>query len=152
MRGVTTSGIMCKSFYEMNDVERQYRINQVWRHLARRIFVFLKANPDILASNNNQEVFDVVREIQIKHRLKESPKYSYEDAAEFEDFMCELQAKHDGKDYYVEQDTMDLYRPSIERDEAWKTMIFTELMMYYVSPESYTKEIHELAEKEDELP
>ena len=141
-----------KTFKDMSEAERKHRINQMWRHLARRIFVYLKANPDILAINNNQEIFDAVREIQVKHRLKESPGYTYEKAADFEDFMCELQAKCDGKDYYVEQDTMDLYRPSIEHDEAWKTMIFIELMMYYVSPESYTKEIHELAEKEDELP
>ena len=140
-----------KSFYDMNEAERRHRINQAWRHLARRIFVFLKANPDVLASNNNQEVFDVVREIQIKYRLKQTAKYTYEDAAEFEDFMCELQAKNDGKDYYVDQDTMDLYRPSAERNEAWRTAIFAVLLLYYISPESYTKEIHELAEKEDKL-
>ena len=70
--------MMCKSFYEMNYAEQQYRINQAWRHLARRIFVFLKANPDILAINDNQEIFDAVREIQIKHRLKESPGYAYD--------------------------------------------------------------------------
>jgi len=140
------------TFKDMSEAERKYRINQSWRHLARRIFVFLKANPDILSSNNNQEIFDAVREIQIKYRLKQSPKYSYEDAAEFEDFMCELQAKCDGKDYYVSQETMDLYRPSIDRNEAWKTRVFAELLTYYISPETYTKEIHELIEKEDELP
>ena len=141
-----------KTFAEMNEAERRYRINQMWRHLAWRIFVYLKANPDVLATNNNQEVFNAVREIQIKYRLNESPDYTYEKAAEFEDFMCELEAKHDGKDYYVGQTTMDLYRPTTERDGTWKTLILTELMTYYVSPESYTKEAHELAEKEDELP
>ena len=137
---------------EMNKTEIKERLLKAYRHFAWRIMVYLKAQPEVLRENNNQEVFDAVREIQVKHRLKESPGYTYEKAADFEDFMCELQAKCDGKDYYVEQDTMDLYRPSIEHDEAWKTMIFIELMMYYVSPESYTKEIHELAEKEDELP
>lgn len=132
--------------------ERKYRINQMWRQLARRIFVYLKANPDVLATNNNQEVYNAVRDIQIRHRLNESPDYTYEKAAEFEDFMCELQAKHDGKDYYVAQTSMDLYRPSTERDDTWKTLILAELMTYYVSPESYTKGIHELAEKEDGLP
>ena len=140
------------TFAEMNEAERKYRIEQMWRHLALRIFVYLKANPNVLAMNNNQEVFDAVREIQISHRLKESPDYTYEKATDFVDFMCELQAKCDGKEYYVEQTTMDLYRPSAERDETWKTLILMELMTYYVSPESYTKEAHELAEKEDELP
>ena len=141
-----------KTFAEMDEAERRHRINQMWRHLAWRIFVYLKANPDVLATNNNQEVFNAVREIQIKYRLNESPDYTYEKAAEFEDFMCELEAKHDGKDYYVGQTTMDLYRPTTERDGTWKTLILTELMTYYVSPETYTKEAHELAETEDELP
>ena len=103
-----------KSFYEMDAEERLYRLKQSWRHLARRIFVYLKANPNILNSNNNQEVFDYVREIQIRYRKTHTPDYSYEDAAEFEDFMCELQSKADGKNYYVDQEVMDLYRPSRE--------------------------------------
>lgn len=140
-----------KTFYEMDEEERIYRIKQSWRHLARRIFVYLNGNPDVLSSNNNQEVFDAVREIQIKYRLQQSPKYSYDEAAEFEDFMCKLQLKSEGKNYYVEQKVMDLYRPSSERSEMWKTLLFNELLTYYISPEIYTKEAHELAEKEDEL-
>ena len=54
-----------KIFNEMDEEERIYRLRQSWRHLARRIFVYLKANSNILNSNNNQEVFDYVREIQI---------------------------------------------------------------------------------------
>ena len=40
--------------------------------------------------HDNQEVFDAVREIQIKHRLRATPRYTREDASEFVDFMCEL--------------------------------------------------------------
>ena len=98
-----------KTFAEMNEAERRYRINQMWRHLAWRIFVYLKANPDVLATNNNQEVFNAVREIQIKHRLRATPRYTREEASEFVDFMCELEAKKYGLDYYVEQEEMDLY-------------------------------------------
>lgn len=140
-----------KTFNEMDEEERIYRLRQSWRHLARRIFVYLKANPNILNSNNNQEVFDYVREIQIKYREKHTPDYSYEDAAEFEDFMSDLESKSDGKSYYVEQEVMDLYRPSTEHSETWKTLMFAELLSYYLSPETYTKEIHELVDKEDEL-
>ena len=67
-----------KTFYEMDAEERLYRLKQSWRHLARRIFVYLKANPNILNSNNNQEVFDYVREIQIRYRKTHTPDYSYE--------------------------------------------------------------------------
>ena len=140
-----------KTFYEMDAEERLYRLKQSWRHLARRIFVYLKANPNILNSNNNQEVFDYVREIQIRYRKKHTPDYSYEDAVEFEDFMSDLESKADGKNYYVEQEVMDLYRPGVEHSEMWKTLLFNELLTYYISPEIYTKEVHELAEKEDEL-
>ena len=138
-----------KTFYEMDAEERLYRLKQSWRHLARRIFVYLKANPNILNSNNNQEVFDYVREIQIQYRKKHTPNYSYDDAAEFEDFMSGLETKADGKSYYVEQEVMDLYRPSTEHTEVWKMQLFAILLSYYFSPEIYTKEIHELADSEE---
>ena len=140
-----------KTFYEMDAEEQLYRLKQSWRHLARRIFVYLKANPNILNSNNNQEVFDYVREIQIQYRKKHTPNYSYDDAAEFEDFMSGLETKADGKSYYVEQEVMDLYRPSTEHTEVWIMQLFAILLSYYFSPEIYTKEIHELINKEDEL-
>ena len=140
-----------KTFYEMDEEERIYRIKQSWRHLARRIFVYLKANPNILNSNNNQEVFDYVREIQIRYRKIHTPDYSYEDAAEFEDFMCELQSKADGKNYYVDQEVMDLYRPSREDSDTWRMLLFNELLTYYLSPQLYTNAIHELKKRKDEL-
>ena len=140
-----------KTFYEMDAEERLYRLKQSWRHLARRIFVYLKANPNILNSNNNQEVFDYVREIQIRYRKTHTPDYSYEDAAEFEDFMCELQSKADGKNYYVDQEVMDLYRPSREGSDTWRMLLFNELLTYYLSPQLYTNAIHELKKRKDEL-
>ena len=140
-----------KTFYEMDAEERLYRLKQSWRHLARRIFVYLKANPNILNSNNNQEVFDYVREIQIRYRKTHTPDYSYEDAAEFEDFMCELQSKADGKNYYVDQEVMDLYRPSREDSDTWRMLLFNELLTYYLSPQLYTNAIHELKKRNDEL-
>ena len=72
---------------EMNEAERKYRLAQNYRHFAWRIMVYLKVNPDVLNANNNQEVFDAVREIQIQHCLKATPKYTREDAAEFVDFI-----------------------------------------------------------------
>ena len=135
---------------EMNEAERKYRLAQNYRHFAWRIMVYLKAHPDVLKENNNQEVYDAVREIQIQYRLKATPKYTREDAADFVDFMCELEAKSEGAEFYVGQSEMDLYRPSAEKDEAWKMMFFIVLMAY--DPGCYTKEIHEavLAEEEAE--
>ena len=134
----------------MNEAERKYHLAENYRHFAWRIMVYLKANPDVLNANNNQEVYDAVREIQIQYHLKHTPRYTREDAAYFVDFMCELEAKREGAEFYVAQSEMDLYRPSAEKDEAWKMMFFIVLMAY--DPGCYTKEIHEavLAEEEAE--
>lgn len=135
---------------EMNEAERKYRLAQNYRHFAWRIMVYLKAHPDVLSANNNQEVYDAVREIQIQYRLKATPKYTREDAAYFVDFMCELEAKSEGATYYVDQNEMDLYRPSTERNEEWRVMFYLVLMCY--DDGEYTKEVHEavLAEEEAE--
>lgn len=135
---------------EMNEAERKYRLAQNYRHFAWRIMVYLKAHPDVLNANNNQEVYDAVREIQIQYHLKHTPRYTREDAAYFVDFMCELEAKHEGEKFYVDQREMDYYRPSVEKDEADKLMFFIILTAY--DPGCYTKEIHEavLAEEEAE--
>ena len=135
---------------EMNEAERKYRLAQNYRHFAWRIMVYLKAHPDVLNANNNQEVYDAVREIQIQHRLRATPKYTREDTACFVDFMCELEAKSKGATYYVEQNEMDLYRPSTERNKEWQVMFYLVLMCY--DDGEYTKEVHEavLAEEEAE--
>ncbi len=135
---------------EMNEAERKYRLAQNYRHFAWRIMVYLKAHPDVLNANNNQEVYDAVREIQIQHRLRATPKYTREDAAYFVDFMCALEAKSEGATYYVQQNEMDLYRPSTERNEEWRVMFYLVLMCY--DDGEYTKEVHEavLAEEEAE--
>ena len=135
---------------EMNKAEIKERLLKAYRHFAWRIMVYLKANPDVLNTNNNQEVYDAVREIQIQHRLRATPKYTREDAAYFVDFMCELEAKSKGAEFYVDQREMNYYRPSVEKNEADKLMFFIILMAY--DPGCYTKEIHEavLAEEEAE--
>ena len=135
---------------EMNKAEIKERLLKAYRHFAWRIMVYLKANPDVLNTNNNQEVYDAVREIQIQYHLKHTPKYTREDAAYFVDFMCELEAKHEGEKFYVDQREMNYYRPSVEKNEADKLMFFIILMAY--DPGCYTKEIHEavLAEEEAE--
>ena len=77
----------------MNEAERKYHLAENYRHFAWRIMVYLKAHPEVLNANNNQEVYDTVREIQIQYHLKHTPRYTREDAAYFVDFMCELEAK-----------------------------------------------------------
>ena len=135
---------------EMNEAERKYRLAQNYRHFAWRIMVYIKAHPDVLNANNNQEVYDAVREIQIQYHLKHTPRYTREDAVYFVDLMCELEAKKYGTTYFVEQNEMDLYRPSAEKNDEWRVMFYITLMGY--DDGDYTKEVHEavLAEEEAE--
>ncbi len=133
---------------EMNEAERKYRLAQNYRHFAWRIMVYLKAHPDVLNANNNQEVYDAVREIQIQYHLKHTPRYTREDAAYFVDFMCELEAKSEGITYYVDQNEMDLYRPSTEHNKEWQVIFYLVLMCY--DDGEYTKEVHEAVLAEEE--
>ena len=135
---------------EMNKAEIKERLLKAYRHFAWRIMVYLKANPDVLNTNNNQEVYDAVREIQIQYHLKHTPRYTREDAAYFVDFMCELEAKSKGAEFYVDQREMNYYRPSVEKNEADKLMFYIILLAY--DDDCYTMELHEavLAEEEAE--
>lgn len=134
----------------MNKAETKERLLTAYRHFARRIFVYLKAHPDVLNENNNQEIYDAAREIQIQYHLKHTPKYTRDDAAHFVDLMGGLEAKKYGATYFVEQNEMDLYRPSAEKNEEWRLMFYITLMGY--DDDDYTKEAHEavLAEEEAE--
>ena len=50
--------------FEMDHNRMKHDLLTAYRRITWKIWVYLKANPDILASNNNQEVFDEVARIQ----------------------------------------------------------------------------------------
>jgi len=119
---------------------------KAWRRLAFRILVYLTANPDVLASNNNQEIYDHVRKIQISYYKKDKPDKTDEEIGSTVDFLVELRIKHDdGNDYFVEQETMELYRPNAVRDKEWEVKTYIEMFFYATSPEIYTKTVHQLS-------
>lgn len=119
---------------------------KAWRRLAFRILVYLTANPDVLASNNNQEIYDHVRKIQIAYYKKDKPDKTDEEIGSTVDFLVELRIKHDdGNDYFVEQETMELYRPNAARDKEWEVKTYIEMFFYATSPEIYTKTVHQLS-------
>ena len=117
-----------------------------WRRLAFRIMVYLTANPDVLASNNNQEIYNQARKIQICYYKKDKPDKTDEEIGSTVDILVELRIKHDnGNDYFVEQETMELYRPNAVRDKEWEVKTYIEMFFYATSPELYTKSVHELS-------
>ena len=133
---------------EYNEKEIKMRLAKTHRHFAWRIMVYLKSNPDVLSENNNQEIFDEVREIQIQYHYRKKAECSYEDAVELVDLLCELEAKKYGAEYYVSQNEMELYRPGIEHDKEWQLKFYITLMTY--DDGAYTKEVHELVLAEEE--
>lgn len=127
----------------MTDEQIQHKVNVGYRRLAWRIFVYLKANPDILNIKNNQEVFDAVREIYIGYRMKATPQLNREEAEDFADLMSETEARFDGAKYFVDQDTMDMYRPDAERNKKRRMRLI--VTSFFYDSETYTKDGHELA-------
>lgn len=121
-----------------------------YRRITWKIWVYLKANPDVLAENNNQEVFDEVARIQTDMYLHRNPNQSREEAFSTQDFLSDLEAKYNAEDYYFEQELMDLFRPSVEHNQAWGAILFLELFCYAGMPESYTKSVQQMVLEEEE--
>ena len=93
--------------------------------------------------------YDAVQDISVRYFIHKYPDYSYEKALEVQDMISDLEAKYQASDLYFEQDTLDIYRPGIPHDQRWAAMTFIELMFYAISPDSYTKEVHEMMPEED---
>ena len=120
------------------------------RHITWKIWVYLKTNPDVLAENNNQEVYDEVARTQTDMYLRRNPDQTREEAFSTQDFISDLEAKYNADDYYFEQELMDLFRPSVEHNQAWGAMLFLELRFYSCMPESYTKSVRNMVLAEEE--
>ena len=121
-----------------------------YRRVTWKIWVYLKANPDVLVENNNQEVFDEVARIQTDMYLRRNPDQTREEAFSTQDFLSDLEAKYNADDYYFEQELMDLFRPSAEHDKAWDFKMFVELLFYSGMPESYSKTVHQMVLDEED--
>lgn len=124
---------------KINNRRLKHDIFTAYRRMTWKIWVYLKANPDILASNNNQEVFDEVARIQAEIYLRRNPEQTRDEAFSTQDFISSLEAKYNADDYYFEQELIDLFRPSTEHNETWKSIIFLELFSYSIDPEAYIK-------------
>lgn len=137
---------------ELDSIQVKQDVLIAYRRITWKIWVYLKANPDVLAVNNNQEIFDKVAKIQTNLYLHCHPNKTYEDALSIQDFLSGLEAKYYAEDYYFEQELMDLFRPGIEHNQAWGVRMFQELFFYASMPEDYTKTVHNmmLAEEKEE--
>lgn len=129
--------------------EQRYELSVTYRRMAWKVWVYLKANPEILAANNNQEVYDAVQEISVRRFVNKYPDYAYDRALEVQDLISDLEAKYQAYDLYFEQDTLDIYRPGIPHDQRWAAMTFIELMFYAIAPDIYSKDVCAMIEKDE---
>ena len=134
----------------INVRQLKHDLYTAYRRMTWKIWVYLKSNPDILAANNNQEVFDEVARIQTEIYLRRNPDQTRDEAFSTQDFISDLEAKYNEENYYFEQELMDLFRPSSERKEERKSRMFLELLFYSGMPESYTKSEYQKMFLEDE--
>ena len=51
---------------EFNSRQVKQDVLTAYRRITWKIWVYLKANPEVLAENNNQEVFDEVARIRLE--------------------------------------------------------------------------------------
>ena len=116
------------------------RISRSYRQISGKILIYLKANPEVLNSNNNKEVFRAVREIQIKHTIKNNQPITREEAEDISDFLSDLEARKYGKDYFFEQEVMDLYRPSTEHNDDWINKIIKISLYFTLNDNAFRKE------------
>ena len=135
---------------KLNSRQVKQDVLTAYRRITWKIWVYLKANPDVLAENNNQEVFDEVARIQTDMYLHSNPNQSREEAFSTQDFLSDLEAKYNAEDYYFEQELMDLFRPNVEHNQAWGARLFLELFCYAGMPESYTKSVQQMVLEEEE--
>lgn len=133
---------------KLNSRQIKQDVLTAYRRITWKIWVYLKANPDVLAVNNNQEVYDEVARIQTDMYLRRNPNQTREEAFSTKDFLSDLEAKYNAEDYYFEQELMDLFRPNVEHNKEWSARMFLELFFYSGMPESYTKTVNQMLNEE----
>lgn len=136
--------------FEMDHNRMKRDLLTAYRRITWKIWVYLKANPEVLGTNNNQEIFDQVAKVQTNYYLRRNPDQTREEAFSTQDFLSDLEATYNAEDYYFEQELMDLFRPSVEHNQAWGARLFLELFFYAGMPESYTKSVQQMVLEEEE--
>ena len=101
-----------------------------YRRLTWRIWVFLKANPDILQANNNQEILEHLAEIQAKLYVMREPDWTLENARASLELVSDLYASNNNGKYHFDQEILELFRPGAEHDQASSKRLLCEVLKY----------------------
>ena len=101
-----------------------------YRRLTWRIWVYLKANPDILQASNNQEILEHLAEIQAKLYVMREPDWTLENARASLELVSDLYASNNDGKYYFDQEILELFRPGVEHDQVSSTRLFCKVLKY----------------------
>lgn len=113
-----------------NRNELLHRYCQLKRHFAWDIMKYLKAHPEILAVNNNSVIYDQVREIQVNYWENQCAGKTRKEAEEIVDLFCRLQINSGYMMMYFDQNTLELFRPGVIKDNAYYNELFFEMICY----------------------
>lgn len=136
---------------------REIRLNfaKDIRHYSWDILVYIKMHPELLKIGDNQKICDFIRDLQIQYRKKRTPGWSDEEAADFVDFMSDLEAqryKGTPKEFLVYrccQDEMDLFHPDLKRDELNTCLLMIMTRMHCSDKNEFNNRYDEGAEKSE---
>lgn len=92
-----------------------YEVESLKRQLARDIMRYLRLHPEVMEINHNREVYEYVRELRIRHAMKDGN--NYEDVAFVVDEMCEHETRNVVLDFEIDQKILDCFRPNAVEDE-----------------------------------
>lgn len=96
--------------------------------MAKDIMRFLCLHPEVMERNQNQEVYKYVRDLRIKHVMKDND--SYEDVAFAVDSICKLEVRNLSVHHTFNQKTLDCFRPGAEKNEDYYEKMWICMMIY----------------------
>lgn len=110
-------------------------LNGIYRLLSWKVWIYLRAHPDVMIMNNNCEVIDVVQNIHVQQYMEDHPGSIVEDVLKVLNLMVDLDAKFCGVNYQFEQTAIDLFRPNAVQNKIWEKKLFSAFDLFIIQCE-----------------
>jgi hypothetical protein len=100
------------------------------RQMAKDIMRYLHSHSEVMAINQNKEVYEYVRDLRIKQAMKNNPQSSYEDVAFAIDLMCNHESKRVSPELEFDQATINCFRPDADQNAEYYRVLFEAILAY----------------------
>ena len=107
-----------------------------YRQMSWQIMKYLKTQPKLMNSNIYQEIYNHVRNVQIKYYQKKYTDYTSSELADFIDFISDLEIKNERETYVFDRNTIKLFRPGVKINLE---KLFDKLLEFRFSPDNFLK-------------